>query len=244
MNASVVSATACAPRVSTGIAGLDALIGGGFPSHRTVLVSGDIGTGKTTLGLQFLMEGARRGEPGVLVCVDDKPQHLVEDGRAFGWDLEAAADRELVTVLHASPCFTALRSQSGLEARQVASDLTRYVRRVQAARLVIDAATSLVPDGTPLDAVEDFLRSLIAAFDDNLGCTTVLAARNTTGPGPSMFGPIAERLTAGVVELRVGQLAGPSGRSVLVRKMRGTPTALAARSFDIVDGRGIVVREA
>ena len=167
-------------RVASGVPGLDEIVGGGFPLHRTVLLHGDIGTGKTTFGLQFLMAGVRQGEAGVLVSVDEKPQHLIEDARRFGWDLAAAGDRGLLTLLEASPYFTALRGKQELDARQIASDLTQQIRRVNARRLVVDGATSLVP-GAAAAAVEDFLRSLIASLEDNLGCTTLLTARTLAG---------------------------------------------------------------
>jgi circadian clock protein KaiC len=234
----IVDQTAPAARVRTGVSGLDELVGGGFPFHRTVLLYGDIGTGKTTFGLQFLMEGAAQGEPGLFVSVDEKPHHVLEDGRRFGWDVNAAADGQLITLLDASPCFTELRARNGLDARHVAGDLTQQIRRVKASRLVIDGVTSLVPDGAPPAGVEDLLRSLIVSLEDNLGCTTVLTARTSNSIQTSAVGRTAERLASGVIELKLG----PHGRRHLtVRKMRGAPMAPGERTFDIVDGSGLVV---
>ncbi len=244
MSIAVVDRTVGGARVPSGVPGLDALVGGGFPSHRTVLLCGDIGTGKTTFGLQFLMEGTTRGEAGVFVSVDEKPQHVLEDARRLGWDLDGAIDQHLLTVLDASPCFTARRGKNGLDARQVASDLTRQIRHVKASRLVIDGATSLVPDGAFVAGVEDFLRSLIVSLEDNLECTTVLTAQTSAGTHTSPVGPAAERLTSGVIELKLGALEGRVGRSLLVRKMRGAPMAFGEQLFDIVDGRGLVLRGA
>jgi len=58
-----------ADRASTGIAAFDELLGGGFPRNRLYLVDGDPGTGKTTVGIQFLLEGVRRGEPALYVTL-------------------------------------------------------------------------------------------------------------------------------------------------------------------------------
>src|SRR5438105_1403068 len=125
-------------RVGTGVPGLDEQLEGGLLLNRSVLVCGGVGTGKTILALQFLMEGIRRGEPGVLVSVDEKPQHVMEDARRFGWDLTAASERRQLALLDASPYFTGIRSKYPLDAAHVASDLTQQVRRLQAQRLVID----------------------------------------------------------------------------------------------------------
>jgi circadian clock protein KaiC len=242
----VADRTAPASRVPSGVPGLDPLVGGGLPSHRTILLCGDIGTGKTTFGVQFLLAGAQCGEAGMLVSVDEKPQHVLADARRLGLGVDAAIGAGLLTVLEASPFFTALRSRNGLDARQVAGDLAQQVRRHQASRLVIDGATSLAPDAASPGGTEDFLRCLIASLEDNLGSTTVLTARTAAGGHTSPFGPVAERLASGVIDLKVGligQEGGPLGRSLLVRKMRGADMALGERPFDIVDGRGLVVRD-
>jgi circadian clock protein KaiC len=240
-------------RVPSGVPGLDDLVGGGFPRHRTVLLCGDIGTGKTTFGLQFLMAGVDRGEAGVLVSVDEKPHHVIEDARRFGWDLDAAINQRLLTVLDASPFFMALRSKSALDARHVAGDLTQQVRHATASRLVIDGVTSLAPAGAGDVASDDFIRSLVLSLEDNLDCTTVLTTRTTAaGAHPSAVGSTAEQVTSGVIELKLapvvdlGELAGcfPGWRrrSLRIRKMRGAPSAIDERPFDIADGCGLVLR--
>lgn len=226
-------------RVMSGVPGLDALIEGGFPRHRSILVCGDTGTGKTTFGLQFLAEGASHSEAGMLVTVDEKPRHILETARRFGWDLAGAGESRRVTLLDASPFFTDARGRSGLDARQVASDLVRQVRRVGAQRLVIDSLTSLIPDAALPQREHDFFRSLLSSLDDNLGCTLVLTARTFAGAPPSEVCRTAELFASGIVDLR----AGPVGRALSVRKMRGARAELLERSFDILDGRGLVVRE-
>ena len=76
-------------RLKTGVEGLDELIGGGIPEGSIVLVSGTPGTGKTILGMQFLCEGAKRGEMGILVSFEQEREDLVRQASMFGWDLDA-----------------------------------------------------------------------------------------------------------------------------------------------------------
>lgn len=76
-----------AERLRTGIQGMDEMTKGGFIRGDTVLVTGPPGTGKTTLGLQFLMRGIMDGENGVFVTVEEMPQKIADDAVNFGWDL-------------------------------------------------------------------------------------------------------------------------------------------------------------
>jgi circadian clock protein KaiC len=229
-----------ADRVSTGVAGLDSMIDGGFPAHRAVLIRGQIGTGKTTMATQFLMEGIRKGEPGILVSVDSKPRHVVQDALRFGWDLQEAASRRLLAVLDASPYFSLASRKGMVDARQVASDLTQQVRSLQARRLVIDSLTSMLPAEAPASTLRDFLRSLVFSLEDNLGCTVLLTAWDSRDV-PSQVGNYAEYLASGVLELKLVQIRDRFERRLFVRKMRGTPTDLSERPFQIAADRGVVL---
>jgi circadian clock protein KaiC len=75
-------------RVPTGVEGLDNILGGGLPRNRIYLVEGKAGTGKTTLALQFLLEGARRGERGLYVTLSETKEELVAVARSHGWSLD------------------------------------------------------------------------------------------------------------------------------------------------------------
>jgi circadian clock protein KaiC len=228
-------------RASTGLAGLDDLIEGGFPANRVILVRGQAGSGKTTLGLQFLMEGVERGEPGVLVSVDQKPQHVIEEAAQFGWDLAEASARGMLSVLDASRYFSAARVKSRFDPRQVASDLTGQVRHVGAKRMVIDSLTALVPDGSDSE-VHDFLRSLFFSLEDSLGCTVVVTFWNPGAPPYSHAWTVAEFMASGVLDLQTVKAGDRIGRVLAVRKMRGTETVAVERPFEIRSDRGIVVR--
>lgn len=228
-------------RASTGLAGLDDLIEGGFPANRVILVRGQAGTGKTTLGLQFLMEGVERSEPGVLVSVDQKPQHVIEEAAQFGWDLAEASARGMLSVLDASRYFSAARDKGRFDPRQVASDLTGQARHIGAKRMVIDSLTALVPDGSDSE-VHEFLRSLFFSLEDSLGCTVVVTFWNPGAPPYSHAWTVAEFMASGVLDLQTVKAGDRIGRVLVVRKMRGTETVAVERPFEIRGDRGIVVR--
>ncbi|OIJ43766.1 ATPase domain-containing protein [Massilia timonae] len=82
-------------RTSTGIPGLDDILGGGLTPKRLYLVEGSPGAGKTTLGLQFLLDGVARGESGMYITLSETTDELVAVGHSHGWDLGALAIVEL-----------------------------------------------------------------------------------------------------------------------------------------------------
>ena len=75
-------------RLSTGIAGLDAILGGGLPQGHIYLLEGESGAGKTTLGLQFLLEGRRRGERTLWITLSETERQLLQSARSHGWTLD------------------------------------------------------------------------------------------------------------------------------------------------------------
>ena len=74
---------------ATGIAGLDDILGGGLARNHLYLIEGDPGTGKTTIALQFLLEGARHGQKGLYVTLSESKIELLEIAESHGWSLDA-----------------------------------------------------------------------------------------------------------------------------------------------------------
>src|ERR671927_305488 len=91
-----ISATPRTYRVSTGIPGLDAVLRGGLVGNRLYLVEGRPGTGKTTLALQFLLDGISKGERVLYVTLSETADELREVARSHGWSLEDEQLFELV----------------------------------------------------------------------------------------------------------------------------------------------------
>src|SRR5215216_5903346 len=84
------------PRISTGNDGLDNILGGGIDANRMYLFEGRPGTGKTTLGLQFLLEGARQNERVLYIALSESESELRLVGRRHGWSLDNVEIFELV----------------------------------------------------------------------------------------------------------------------------------------------------
>lgn len=140
MAAATVSATPAGARASTGIEGLDAVLGGGFTPDRLYLIEGSPGSGKTTLALQFLLEGLRQGEAGLLVTLSESAEEP-HAAASHGWSLDGVTIRELI------PSQTSLREDeqytmfhpSEVELSETTRTILADIERVRRARVVFDS---------------------------------------------------------------------------------------------------------
>src|SRR3990170_9167342 len=88
-------------RVRTGISGFDEILGGGIPRGNVILIEGSIGTGKTTMGVEFVYRGITEfGEPGVIVVFEVSPDKLARDAAGLGWDLPALERSQKLKIIY------------------------------------------------------------------------------------------------------------------------------------------------
>jgi circadian clock protein KaiC len=111
-------------RVATGVPGFDEILHGGLPENRVYLIEGDSGTGKTTMAIQFLLEGARRGERGLHVALSESKSELESVAASHGWSLEPidiyefSTPQESLRPIPGTPSFIRRRSSSGRPSRR------------------------------------------------------------------------------------------------------------------------------
>lgn len=144
MSADSPGADGRVPRGSTGIAGLDDILEGGFPHGRLYVIEGDPGTGKTTLGLQFLMDGAARGERGLYVALSETTQELTEAARAHGWSLDGIDFYELTpdSGPDAAADYTVFHPAE-VELGETLRGVFERVERLRPRRIVFDSLSEL-----------------------------------------------------------------------------------------------------
>ncbi len=132
-------------RFATGIAGLDDILGGGLARNHLYLVEGDPGTGKTTIAMQFLMEGARLGQKGLYVTLSETRAELLEIADSHGWSLDGLEIFELVpdeAQLRPEAQYTVF-NPSEIEMSDTTNAVMAEVERMQPARVVFDSLSEL-----------------------------------------------------------------------------------------------------
>jgi circadian clock protein KaiC len=137
----------------SGVPGLDDVLTGGFVRGRLYLVEGVPGSGKTTLALQFLMEGARRGEPVMYVTLSESEEEITAVAESHGWTLEGISIREIIPseqTLNSDDQYTMFHP-SEVELSETTQALLADVERIKPRRIVFDSLSELrLLAGSPL----------------------------------------------------------------------------------------------
>lgn len=218
-------------RINSGILNLDKLVDGGIPKRNMVLVSGDYGTGKTTLGLQFIANGiAKHGELGVFVSFVNDKDEILEIGRQFGWQLKRFEREKTFEVIDVSPQrWIKLLKDRDSSVEELVEEMLKAVDNLEADRLVIDSLNEF----SKLFESETALKSQVARLRKELrnrNCTSILTSRGKAN---------IEEVVDGVFVLHYdGELE--KTRAIEVRKMRMTDHTDRMCPFEIREDGMIV----
>lgn len=223
-------------RVQTGITGLDEMLFGGFLPQTANLVEGAPGTGKTTIGMQFIYNGITKfNEPGLIITFEEFPQQYYHDAAEFGWDFEQLEKDGKLKVIMTSP------EVSQLDVESVGGIIETSVAKMGARRILVDSITHF--ERLTQDPVE--LRSLEYSFINGLkreGLTALLTRESSTLLGEA---PHEDSNVAFVVDsyllLRYVEIESTIHKALLVLKTRGSDHAKDIRQFEITD-QGVEVR--
>ena len=187
-------------RISTGIAGLDLLLHGGFVKGRTYLLTGDTGTGKTIACLQLLQQALSQGEKAVYVTVDERPSEITDSALSFSWNLQHHIQEKNLAILDASPYFSgrsASSTEKGIDPQKIVADLSNYVKRLGASLLIVDPVTPFILPADANSPTQDQARSLINLIQTQMSTTNLLTGHLSTRSSRDQTFGIEEFLASG-----------------------------------------------
>ena len=220
-----------AARVSVGTPGLDDMLGGGLPVGYSLLVVGPSGSGKTILATEFLAEGVRRGEPGVIAAFEKSPSQLL-------------GNMKLYSMIQAGQIGVIDTRSLDLSIDETLSDLIAMINRMKAKRVVIDSLSGFELALAP-EYSEDFRGSLYRMIAEltGMGVTIVMTSELEDRYTDLRFSPFGSAFLAdAIVVQRYVEIESQFKRAISVVKVRGSAHSKDIRLFDITKA-GIVIGE-
>jgi KaiC/GvpD/RAD55 family RecA-like ATPase len=226
-------------KTTTGVPGLDEMLGGGIPEGRSCLLTGGPGTGKTIFGVQFLLEGIKQGTPGLYVSLEENPKHIRENMKSFGWDLKHYEESGQLAFVDASPYQLIAMDEIKVGDIKIGSSkfsfatlktiISKEVKKMNPGRIVLDSLTSL---NLQYDDVFERRRVILQLFQslDEIGATSIVTSEVPTSNEDLI--QVEEFLAQGVIKMTIL----PDGtRALQIKKMRGINHDLNPRPYRIYE---------
>jgi circadian clock protein KaiC len=229
-----MSSVSGSDRATTGIEGLDCILGGGLPRNRIYLIEGHPGSGKTTLGLQFLLEGRKRGETSLCVSLSENKEELELVAASHGWSVEGIDLYELEKLedqFNPETQYTVFHPGE-VELSYTTNRIRRRIEELKPARVVFDSLSELrLLAEDPLRFRREMLA--IKQFLATRQCTALLL----DDVGYEAAEPQVRSIVHGVILLeRVPAEYGASRRRLSTIKMRGVKFRDGFHDFSILRG--------
>lgn len=222
-------------RVSTGIPGLDEITNGGYFIGSTTVVAGISGVGKSVMGLQYIAEGARRGERSLMLSLDEQVEQIMRNASTIGIDLEAHMKSGLVRMEYEPP--------QEIQVDVHFHHIEELVREFKPKRVVID---SLSTYGSTLGAggrvFRDFFHALVALMKES----KIAGVYNHENPEMlgmnSMMGDLGmSSLVDNIVLMNWVELGDTFRLGLTIAKMRANPVERITHECEILNGKGMRV---
>jgi circadian clock protein KaiC len=222
-------------RVTTGIPGLDEVTNGGYFLGSTTVVAGISGVGKSVMALQYIAEGARRGEPSLMFSLDEQVPQIIRNAGTIGIDLQPAIDRGVLQVHYDPP--------QEIDVDRHFHEIERIVQDFRPRRVVFDSISTYGSTlGTQGRVFRDFFHALVALMKEHQ-TATIYNHENPEMLGmSSMMGDFAmSSLVDNIILMNWIEIGDVFRLGLTVAKMRANPTTRATYECEIIDGHGMRV---
>jgi circadian clock protein KaiC len=223
-------------RIRTDISGLDRLLEGGFPKGSAILLTGEPGTGKTILGLQYLYKGANKhNEPGMLIQAEDFQESLDWYGQTFGWDFMHLLKKQMMSVFSFKPKDYGKFKPQTINGEFIGK-ISNLITPARTQRIVFD---SITPVGDAVGNNADYRNSFykLVEFFKKEGMTSIIIAEEREEGNE-----FEEHVCDGVIKVRnIETQSGEFDKELMVSKMLATNIAQAWYPMTIT-GRGISIK--
>ena len=222
-------------RLASGIPGLDGLLNGGYFVGSTTVVAGISGVGKSVMALQFIAEGARRGERSLMLSLDEQVEQIMRNAASVGIDLKGPIESGLIVLEYEPP--------QEIEVDAHFHHIEQLVKNFQPKRVVIDSLSTYGSSlGTRGRIFRDFFHALVALMKEN----QIVAVYNHENPEMlgmnSMMGDFAmSSLVDNIILMNWIELGDSFRLGLTVGKMRANPVDRVTHECEIVDGKGMRV---
>ena len=222
-------------RLPSGIPGLDDILNGGYFVGSTTVVAGISGVGKSVMGLQFIAEGARRGERSLMLSLDEQVEQIMRNAASVGIDLKGPIESGLVVLEYEPP--------QEIEVDVHFHHIEQLVKNFKPKRVVIDSLSTYGSNlGTKGRIFRDFFHALVALMKEN----QIVAVYNHENPEMlgmnSMMGDFAmSSLVDNIILMNWIELGDSFRLGLTVGKMRANPVDRITHECEIVDCEGMRV---
>lgn len=232
-------------RLKSGVEGLDELIEGGFPKGSNILITGGPGTGKSILGLQFIVYGALNGEPGIYLTVEESRDNVVSQAQQFGWEIEKLEKEKKMMI----------NTIEEYEIGVILDELEKESKQLKARRVVVDSLSMMSIFTRALDkatrtikpeidlihtSVQELSRSQVIGILkklSKLGTTNLIISEDQETSDKT-----AEFACDGVIKVQMKAVGKELHRLITVEKMRETKIDGIPHKFDFTT-QGIKIVE-
>jgi KaiC domain protein len=220
-------------KVSTGIAGLDEMLGGGIPAGQIIALLGSCGTGKTTISLQFVWTGLQKGEKCIFISLEEDELDITSNAMNYGWDLRPHLESKALTLVKLEP------ADAKSTVSRIKSELPAYIKSTGAKRVIFDSVSLLSmlfdSDADRRSGLFDLCKQI-----KNSGATALFTAEvDPNNPSVSRDG-LVEYVADGVILLRYHEANNDVQLSVRIVKLRRANHQRRIKPYSITP-RGIEV---